>query len=98
MSDKTVTVRITGRVQGVGYRAWTRWAARRLGLRGWVRNMPDGAVVARISGPMEEVDELRRKMWQGPPGAAVDNVAPHQPSADETGPDQTEDGPFVILR
>ncbi|KKK68624.1 hypothetical protein LCGC14_2942170, partial [marine sediment metagenome] len=39
-----------------------------------------------------------RKMWQGPPGAAVDNVAPHQPSADETGPDQTEDGPFVILR
>jgi acylphosphatase len=44
-------VRIVGRVQGVGYRAWTVDEARRRGLSGWVRNRSDGDVEAVFSGP-----------------------------------------------
>lgn len=65
---------ITGRVQGVFYRASTRDTALRLGLKGWVRNLPDGTVEAVFEGP---VDKLRKVVdWcrQGPPGAAVRRV------------------------
>jgi acylphosphatase len=65
---------VSGRVQGVFYRANTCDEARRLGLTGWVRNLPDGRVEALVEG---EEDRLKRLLdWcrRGPPGATVRGV------------------------
>lgn len=67
-------VRVTGRVQGVFFRDTARREAVRLGLTGWVRNSPDGAVEAVFEGPSEGVREMVRWCEQGPPDAAVENV------------------------
>lgn len=63
-----------GRVQGVFFRASTRDAARRLGLTGWVRNLPDGRVEAVFEG--EEADLRRILEWcgTGPPGSAPEKI------------------------
>ena len=75
MTEETsVSARITGRVQGVWYRGWTRAEAERLGLRGWVRNESDGSVSALLCGPEPQVDEMLRRMWHGPGGARVDDI------------------------
>jgi acylphosphatase len=66
---------ISGRVQGVGYRYSTVNAARRFGLRGWVRNLDDGRVEAVAEGPREKLEELIRWAHQGPPAARVSDVA-----------------------
>lgn len=71
---KTVLVRVTGRVQGVSFRAWTWREAKRLRLAGWVRNEPDGAVTALLSGPDNAVDTMVRRLWNGPPAARVSGV------------------------
>lgn len=63
--------RVTGRVQGVGYRWWTRREAESLGLRGTVRNCEDGSVEVVASGAAGALDHLRRILEQGPPGARV---------------------------
>ena len=73
---ETVLVHITGRVQGVGYRAWTADEARRLGLSGWVRNERDGSVRALLSGPPETVAAMLAAMRTGPRHAAVVAVVP----------------------
>ncbi|MGE0007363.1 MAG: acylphosphatase [Parvibaculaceae bacterium] len=65
---------ITGRVQGVGYRAWTARQAGRLGLRGWVRNRRDGAVEAVFKGGEDAVLRMLDDCRRGPPGARVDDV------------------------
>ena len=71
-SDKrTVGVTVTGRVQGVGLRAWTRSEARALGLAGWVRNEPDGSVSALFSGQAGDVAAMLDRLRKGPPGAEV---------------------------
>ena len=67
-------VRVTGRVQGVFFRDSTRQTAERLGLSGWVRNSPDGAVEAVFEGPSEKVREMIRWCEGGPPDASVENV------------------------
>lgn len=67
-------VRITGRVQGVWFRAWTRERAEALGLRGWVRNEADGSVAALIAGPEAAVSRMLAELHEGPPAAAVDRV------------------------
>jgi acylphosphatase len=69
-----VRVRITGRVQGVGYRAWTEQEAIARGLRGWVRNRSDGSVEALIAGPESVVDEMLLRFRDGPPMAVVEDV------------------------
>ncbi|MDL2401069.1 acylphosphatase [Rhizobium mayense] len=76
MSDdcEATLVRITGRVQGVSFRVWTRDEALRLGLAGWVRNEPDGSVRALIAGPNTAVSTMIERFWQGPPGASVSSV------------------------
>ncbi|MEL6265360.1 MAG: acylphosphatase [Pseudomonadota bacterium] len=76
MSDRvSLRVSITGRVQGVGYRDWTRDHAHGLGLHGWVRNEPDGSVSAVFSGPTAAVDRMIEACRTGPPAARVDDIA-----------------------
>ncbi|MCI5077288.1 acylphosphatase [Oricola sp.] len=94
MSDepKTVSVRITGRVQGVWFRAWTSREATELGLKGWVRNEADGSVSALLSGAPEAVDAMIRLLWQGPPKADVTDV-----KVEDAGPTEALSG-FQVLR
>lgn len=68
---------ISGRVQGVFYRANTRDEARRLGLTGWVRNLPDGRVEAVAEGEEEKLKRLIDWCHKGPPGAVVRGVEVH---------------------
>lgn len=65
---------VSGRVQGVFYRASTREQARRLDLTGHARNLPDGCVEVLAYGPPEALDALERWLWQGPPAAEVTDV------------------------
>jgi acylphosphatase len=65
---------IEGRVQGVGFRYFTRKAARGLGLAGFVRNLPDGSVEAAAEGAEEALAALERALRQGPPGSRVESV------------------------
>ena len=66
---------VEGYVQGVGYREFTRRAALRLGVSGWVRNRSDGAVEALIYGPLAAVEALVAEMRQGPRFAAVESLS-----------------------
>lgn len=63
-----------GRVQGVGFRAFTRNAAVALGLTGWVRNRSDGTVEVEVEGSAPELDELRRRLRQGPTFSRVERL------------------------
>lgn len=74
-------LRVEGRVQGVGFRAWTAWTARRLGLAGWVRNLPDGAVELEAEGTGESVARMREAVGRGPELARVTRVAELEPGA-----------------
>ena len=67
--------RITGRVQGVGFRWWTQRTAERLGLSGSVRNCSDGSVEVQVVGALEVVERLEAALRQGPPGSRVERVA-----------------------
>ncbi|MFO8173768.1 MAG: acylphosphatase [Longimicrobiales bacterium] len=67
--------RVTGRVQGVFFRAWTQETAQELGLQGTVRNRSDGSVEAHVRGPSEALEEFQERLWEGPPGARVEGVA-----------------------
>jgi len=71
---KTISARITGKVQGVSYRAWTRREADARGLSGWVRNEADGSVRAVFSGSEDMVDEMADLLYEGPPTAQVDGL------------------------
>jgi acylphosphatase len=66
--------RVSGRVQGVFFRASTREQARRLGLSGHARNLPDGAVEVLACGPLPALEALREWLWLGPPAARVETV------------------------
>jgi acylphosphatase len=72
--SRTLNVRITGLVQGVGYRAWTEAAARSRGLSGWVRNRRDGSVEAVIAGDDDKIADMLAYFWQGPPASRVERV------------------------
>ena len=63
---------ISGRVQGVGFRAFTEAQAAVEGLHGWVRNLPDGQVEVLFEGDAESVDRAEAKLRRGPGGARVD--------------------------
>ena len=69
-----VRVSITGRVQGVGYRAWTEGEARTRGLDGWVRNRRDGAVEALFSGDTAVVEAMLAACRDGPSAALVSAI------------------------
>jgi acylphosphatase len=62
---------VRGKVQGVWFRGWTRETARDLGLAGWARNLPDGAVEVLAQGTPEQLDRFEERLRQGPPLARV---------------------------
>jgi len=68
---KAIQVNVSGRVQGVCFRAATRDEARRIGVAGWVRNLSDGTVEVLAQGPEDKVDRLLSWCYQGPPGGYV---------------------------
>lgn len=74
MNTVTRHLAIRGLVQGVGYRWSMVQAAKRIGVRGWVRNRRDGSVEALVAGEAAAVEELIRWARQGPEGARVDAV------------------------
>ena len=65
---------ISGRVQGVAYRAWTREQARQLHLTGWAANLADGRVEVVVCGEPEAIELLRGRLHDGPPAARVAEV------------------------
>ncbi len=65
---------VSGRVQGVFYRASTQEMARRLGVTGHALNLPDGRVEVLACGPVEAVEALCAWLWEGPPAARVARV------------------------
>jgi acylphosphatase len=87
-----VEVRIEGRVQGVSFRAYAREEARRLGLGGWVRNEPDGAVSAVAEGPRDALERFVAWCHHGSPHATVTSVKAR------FAPARGEPGTFEISR
>jgi acylphosphatase len=85
MGQSAVRLVITGRVQGVGFRAWTSGEARRRGLRGWVRNRHDGSVEAILIGDEPAVEAMITACRQGPAMARVDDIA-RSPATDDGSP------------
>ena len=83
--------RITGRVQGVYYRAWTRGVANELGLRGTVRNRKDGTVEVQVMGTPGAVTDFEARLWEGPTSASVEGVEPVE------SPGAVPPGSFQIL-
>ena len=71
MTATARSFRVTGRVQGVAFRAWTRSTALGLGLSGWVRNESDGSVTGHIEGPRTAVDQMVTQLHEGPGAASV---------------------------
>lgn len=65
---------VLGLVQGVGFRYFTLWEAARLGVTGYVRNLPDGSVEVVAEGTKEQLEKLLERLQQGPPAAKVRKV------------------------
>ena len=74
MNDTRAHVFVTGRVQGVSYRANTRDTAREVGIDGWVKNLDDGRVEAVFEGEEESVERLVEWCHSGSPAAEVESV------------------------
>src|ERR1700694_3638063 len=82
MSGAIRQVTITGRVQGVGYRAWVEHRARAHDLEGWVRNRRDGNVEALFAGPEDIVSEMVARCRRGPSSARVEAVQEEPANSD----------------
>jgi acylphosphatase len=74
MKKRRVHVWITGRVQGVFFRAYTRDAAQLIGVAGWVRNLHDGRVEAVFEGEADKVEKMIEWCHEGSPMGRVDRV------------------------
>ena len=69
-----LSIKVTGKVQGVFYRQSTKEKADELGLTGWVRNQPDGSVEIEVAGPSDKVEQLVTWCRKGPERAVVQEV------------------------
>ncbi|MGC9489754.1 MAG: acylphosphatase [Thermovirgaceae bacterium] len=74
MSVKETYLRISGIVQGVGFRWRTLQKAKELGLKGWIRNRPDGDVDAVLQGDNEKIKAMIEWMERSPPHSLVQNI------------------------
>jgi acylphosphatase len=93
VTDERLTARVTGRVQGVGFRWWARRQAESLGLVGWVMNADDERSVEIVAeGDADSLVELARRLELGPPGARVDSFEARR------GPASGEFDRFGIMR
>ncbi|MBL4570845.1 MAG: acylphosphatase [Alcanivorax sp.] len=81
----TKHVLVSGRVQGVGYRAWTQHEASLRDLVGWVRNCDDGRVEAILHGSPDAVEAMLDTMRQGPTIAQVEEIVVRDADAPQTG-------------
>ena len=88
----SIHFQIEGRVQGVGFRWFTRVAARKLQLAGWVTNRRDGTVEVAASGPAEKLEQFRRELERGPDGAVVSAIRELDPVEGDL------DFPFVVRK
>ena len=75
-------LRITGRVQGVGYRNYLECKARQLGISGWVRNRGDGSVEAVVHGAAAAVDAIIECARHGPRAAQVSSIEVREDAGD----------------
>ena len=66
---------VSGRVQGVGYRAFAQYAARGAGITGWARNLDDGNVEVHANGTQSQLDDFEARLRQGPRWGEVRSVA-----------------------
>ena len=89
MPTLAVLLSISGRVQGVGFRAWTVREARRRALRGWVRNRRDGRVEALLIGEAQEVEAMVEACRHGPALARIDDLE-RKTVEDDGSPDFSE--------
>ena len=85
MSIVARSVLVTGRVQGVFFRAWTQGQARELGISGWIRNCPDGSVEAHLVGDEDAVARMVERMRRGPSDARVDVLTVEEAEPETTG-------------
>ncbi|RMA93337.1 acylphosphatase [Hydrogenothermus marinus] len=65
---------VKGKVQGVYYRKFTKETADRLGLKGWVKNLPDGTVEVVAEGDEDKLKELLENLYKGPPLAEIIDI------------------------
>ena len=86
---------VFGRVQGVGFRAWTKRQAEDLGLEGWVRNNSDGTVETKFRGGRAEVARFELLLHQGPKFAQVSSI---RPVGEDSEMLEISAGTFVILK
>ena len=73
-SNESLHATVTGRVQGVNFRHYTRQRAQQLGLTGWVRNVEDGTVETLAEGPRPALEQFLDFLQHGPPSAHVEGV------------------------
>lgn len=71
MERKDVRILISGRVQGVGFRYFTKKSAESAGVTGWVKNLPSGEVEARLQGENHKIDQVIEQLKKGPATAIV---------------------------
>jgi acylphosphatase len=70
----TLRVRVEGKVQGVGFRAYSVRQALALNLKGWVRNRSDGVLETLVTGEVKDVERFVQSCMKGPDGAKVTNI------------------------
>ena len=74
-TNERISLRIAGRVQGVGFRNFTQRKARQIGVSGWVRNESDGSVHVEAEGPRSALEDLQEALQEGPRAARVEDVS-----------------------
>ncbi len=74
MNEASAHLLISGRVQGVFFRAFTAETAQKFGLSGWVRNISRGRVEALLEGPRADIEKALRQLQEGPPASRVECI------------------------